>query len=132
LKFKNRIGAIFHDADWIAGVDDDENIQQDTEDDKAYDDNENKDPEEDENINKEYNRINKDELEELIEDKKNKAIPTNIEKMKDKAKMKPREKKKNQKTMEWPSYANKKRTLKEANLKDLQERADHCRDSSLT
>jgi hypothetical protein len=28
LKFKNRKGAIFHDADWIAGVDYDENIQQ--------------------------------------------------------------------------------------------------------
>jgi hypothetical protein len=35
LKFKNRKGAIFHDADWIAGVDYDENIQQDADDDKA-------------------------------------------------------------------------------------------------
>jgi hypothetical protein len=28
LKFKNRQGAIFHNADWIAGVDYDENTQQ--------------------------------------------------------------------------------------------------------
>jgi hypothetical protein len=28
LKFKNCKGTIFHDADWIAGVDNDENIQQ--------------------------------------------------------------------------------------------------------
>jgi nucleoside permease NupC len=28
LKFKNQKGAIFHNADWIAGVDYDENIQQ--------------------------------------------------------------------------------------------------------
>jgi hypothetical protein len=27
LKFKNRKGAIFHNADWIAGVEYDENIQ---------------------------------------------------------------------------------------------------------
>jgi hypothetical protein len=41
LKFKNRKGAIFHNADWIAGVDYDETIQQDTDDDKAYEDDEN-------------------------------------------------------------------------------------------
>jgi hypothetical protein len=28
LKFMNQKGAIFHNADWIAGVDYDENIQQ--------------------------------------------------------------------------------------------------------
>jgi hypothetical protein len=50
LKFKNRKGAIFHDADWIAGVDYDDNIPQDTEDNKAYDDDENEDPEDDENM----------------------------------------------------------------------------------
>jgi hypothetical protein len=32
LKFKNRKGTIFHDADWIAGVDYDDNIPQDAED----------------------------------------------------------------------------------------------------
>jgi hypothetical protein len=36
LKFKNQKGAIFHDADWIAGVDYDESIQQ--EDDQQDDD----------------------------------------------------------------------------------------------
>jgi hypothetical protein len=34
LKFKIRTGAIFHDADWIAGVDYNDNIPQDAEDDK--------------------------------------------------------------------------------------------------
>jgi hypothetical protein len=60
LKFKNRKGAIFHDADWIAGEDFDENIQQDADNNKAYDDDENKDQEEDEDINDEYDRIDKD------------------------------------------------------------------------
>jgi hypothetical protein len=62
LKFKNRKGAIFHDADWIAGVDYDENIPQDAEEDEAYDDDENKDPEDDKNINGKYDRIDEDEL----------------------------------------------------------------------
>jgi hypothetical protein len=47
LKFKNRKGAIFHNAQWIAGVDYDENIQQEDEDDEAYDKEENEDPDED-------------------------------------------------------------------------------------
>jgi hypothetical protein len=47
LKFKNRKGAIFHNADWIAGVDYDENTQQEDDDDKEYDDKENEDPDED-------------------------------------------------------------------------------------
>jgi hypothetical protein len=51
LKFKNCKGTIYHDADWIAGVDYAKNIQQDSQDDEAYDDDENEDPEEDENIN---------------------------------------------------------------------------------
>jgi hypothetical protein len=45
LKFKNRKGAIFHDADWIAGVDYDENIQKNA-DDEAYDNDENENQEE--------------------------------------------------------------------------------------
>jgi hypothetical protein len=53
FKFKNRKGAIFHDADWIAGVEYNNN-QQDTDDDKAYDDNENKNQEEDEEIDDKY------------------------------------------------------------------------------
>jgi hypothetical protein len=61
----------------------------------------------------------------------NKPIPTNIEKMKDKAAMKPREKNNNRMTMETQSYRNKKPTHKEVNLEDPQGRADQCRDSSL-
>jgi hypothetical protein len=75
LKFKNRKGAIVHDADWIAGVDYDDNIPQDAEDDKAYDDDENEDPEDDENIDDEYDRINEDELKDLIEDEKEQTNP---------------------------------------------------------
>jgi hypothetical protein len=73
LKFKNRKGAIFHNADWIAGVDYDENIQQDNN--KAYDDNENGDPEQDKEIDKEYDRIDEDEIKDLIEDQREQANP---------------------------------------------------------
>jgi hypothetical protein len=75
LKFKNQKGAIFHDADWIAGVDYDDNIPQDAEDKEAYDDNENEDPEDDENIDNEYDRIDEDELEDLIEDEREQTNP---------------------------------------------------------
>jgi hypothetical protein len=75
LKFKNQKGSIFHDADWIAGVDYDDNIPQDAEEEEAYDDNENKDPEDDENIDDEYDHIDEDELEDLIEDKREQTNP---------------------------------------------------------
>jgi hypothetical protein len=75
LKFKNRKGAIFHNADWIAGVDYDENIQQDADYDKAYDDDENEDPEDDKNIDDEYDQIDEEELKDLIEDKREQTNP---------------------------------------------------------
>jgi hypothetical protein len=75
LKFKNRQGAIYHNADWIAGVDYDENIQQDADGNKAYDDNENRDPEQDEEIDKEYDRIDEDKIKDLIEDQREQANP---------------------------------------------------------
>jgi hypothetical protein len=50
-----------------------------------------------------------------LKTKENRPIPINILKMKTKAMMKPREKKKKQKTTEPPSYPNKKRNCKEAN-----------------
>jgi hypothetical protein len=75
LKFKNQKGAIFHDADWIAGVDYDENIPQDAEDNKAYDDNENEDPVDDVNIDNKYDRIDKDEVKDLIEDEREQTNP---------------------------------------------------------
>jgi hypothetical protein len=65
-----------------------------------------------------------------LKTKGNKPIPTNIMKIKTKAKMKPR-KRKNQKMIERPLYPNKRRNLKEANLEDLQERANQCQDVSL-
>jgi hypothetical protein len=70
LKFKNRKGAILHDADWIAGVDYNENIQQDADDDEAYEDDETRDQEQDEEIDDEYNRIDEEELEDLIKDQR--------------------------------------------------------------
>jgi hypothetical protein len=75
LKFKNRTGAIFHDADWIAGVDYDENIQQDADDDEAYEDDENEDQEQDDEIDIEYDRIDEEEIEDLIEDQREQANP---------------------------------------------------------
>jgi hypothetical protein len=56
-------------------VDYNDNIPQDAEDDEAYDDNENKDPEDDKNIGDEYNQIDEDELEDLIEDKREQTNP---------------------------------------------------------
>jgi hypothetical protein len=47
LKFKNRKGTIFHNADWIAGVDYDENVQQEDDYDEDYYENNNNDPDED-------------------------------------------------------------------------------------
>jgi hypothetical protein len=55
-------------------VDYDENIQQEPQDDEAYEDDENKDPEEDENIDGKYDRIDEDELEDLIEDEREQTI----------------------------------------------------------
>jgi hypothetical protein len=75
LKFKNRKGTIYHDADWIAGVDYDENTQQDLQDDKAYEEDENEDQEEDENINNKYNRIDEEELKDLIDDEREQTNP---------------------------------------------------------
>jgi hypothetical protein len=69
LKFKNGKGTIFHDADWIAGVDYDENIQQEDDYDEDYDENDNDDPDEDINDDQ-YDQIDKDELEDLSEDAK--------------------------------------------------------------
>jgi hypothetical protein len=69
LKFKNCKGAIFHDADWIARVDYDENIQQEDDYDEDYDENDNNDPDEDIDDDQ-YDRIDKDELEDQSKDAK--------------------------------------------------------------
>jgi hypothetical protein len=75
LKFKNRKGTIFHNADWIAGVDYDENIQQDADDDEASEDDENRDQEQEKEIDEEYNRIDEEEIEDLIQDQWEQANP---------------------------------------------------------
>jgi hypothetical protein len=69
LKFKNRKGATFHDADWIAGVEYDENIQQEDDYDEDNDENDNNDPDEDIDDNQ-YDQIDKDEQEDLSKDTK--------------------------------------------------------------
>jgi hypothetical protein len=74
LKFKNRKGAILHDADWIAGVDSDENIQQEDDYNKDYGKEENEDPDEDIEDDQ-YDRIDKDELEDLYEDAREEDNP---------------------------------------------------------
>jgi hypothetical protein len=67
LKFKNRKGAIFHNADWIAGVDYDENTQQEDDYDEDYDNEDNDDPDEDIKDDQ-YDQINEDEIEDLNKD----------------------------------------------------------------
>jgi hypothetical protein len=123
LKFKNRKGAIFHHADWIAGVDYDENIQQDADDDKAYNDDENGDPEQHKEIDKEYNQINEDEIEDLIEDQQEQA---NIVMKKNKAIMKP------MMMTQTQSFWNKEANHKGVNQEDPSGRADPCQDLNLT
>jgi hypothetical protein len=74
LKFKNQTGIIFHNADWIAGVDYDENTQQEDDYDKDYDKEDNEDPDE-EIQDDQYNRINEDELEDLNKDTREEDNP---------------------------------------------------------
>jgi hypothetical protein len=74
LKFKNGKGAIFHNADWIAGVDYDENIQQEDDFNKDYDKEDNEDPDEDIEDDQ-YNRIDEDELEDLNKDAREEDNP---------------------------------------------------------
>jgi hypothetical protein len=74
LKFKNCKGTIFHDADWIAGVDYDENLQQEDDYDKDYNEDDNKDPDEDIKDDQ-YNGINEDELEDLNKDAREEDDP---------------------------------------------------------
>jgi hypothetical protein len=62
---------------------------------------------------------------------RNKPIPTNIAKMKNKAKMKPK-RTMNQMTTQMQSFWNKEPNHKEVNQEDLLGRADPCRDSNLT
>jgi hypothetical protein len=74
LKFKNCKGTIFHNADWIAGVNCDENIQQEDDYDKDYNEEDNEDPDEDIKDDQ-YNQINEDELEDLDKDAREEDNP---------------------------------------------------------
>jgi hypothetical protein len=74
LKFKNRKGAIFHDANWIAGVDYDENTQQEDDYNKDYDKEDNEDPDEDIKDDQ-YDRIDEDEIEDLNKDAREEDNP---------------------------------------------------------
>jgi hypothetical protein len=70
LKFKNRNGIVFHDADWIAGVDYDENDDEEYNQDETYEDTE---QDEDEELEGD---IDQEEIEELLRDKRQRANPT--------------------------------------------------------
>eukprot|EP00978_Attheya_sp_CCMP212_P000843 scaffold1766_cov39-Attheya_sp.AAC.3 len=67
LKFKNRHGVIFHDADWIAGVDYDDNDEEEEEDD---DETYHHDPEDDQNEEEleEQEQIDPNEVDDIISD----------------------------------------------------------------
>jgi hypothetical protein len=71
LKFKNRHGVIFHDADWIAGVDYDENDEDDDD-----DDNDENQQEADDDLNgEELEQIGPDEVDDLILDEREEGNP---------------------------------------------------------
>jgi hypothetical protein len=72
LKFKNRHGVIFHDADWIAGVDYEENEDNDNADDDKEYDNEN----EEDDYEEELEQIDPAELDDLISDERDVGNPT--------------------------------------------------------
>ena len=70
LKFKNRHGVIFHDADWLAGVDyedeDEEECEENADEDEEYEDSEEQDIELEEAEN-----IDPGEINDIIEDEAN-------------------------------------------------------------
>ena len=68
LKLKNRHGVIFHDADWLAGVDyeDEDEHDEDADEDKEYEDN----GEQDEEL-EEATSIDPREINDVIEDEAN-------------------------------------------------------------
>jgi hypothetical protein len=72
LKFKNRHGVVFHDADWIAGVDYDNNDNDDNE----NEDNEYNHQNEDDEIEEEFEQLDQQELDDLISDERTQGNPT--------------------------------------------------------
>ena len=78
LKFKNRKGIIFHDADWIAGVDYEDDGTENTDDDEYQKDEQyQQEVEEDDNINEEeLEQIDPGEVEDIILDAKDEYNPT--------------------------------------------------------
>ena len=70
LKFKNRHGVIFHDADWLAGVDyedeDEDEREENADEDEEYEDSEEQDIE-----LKEAENIDPGEIDDIIDDEAN-------------------------------------------------------------
>jgi hypothetical protein len=130
LKFKNCKGAIFHDADWIAGVDYDENIQQDADDDKANEDDENE--EQDKDIDEEYDQIDDEEIEDLIEDHWEQANPNQHREDEGQGDDEAEEEEQSDDDANAVILEQETKSQKEVNLEDPQGRADQCRDSNLT
>ena len=75
LKFKNRHGVIFHNADWIAGVDYDDNDDANQEDDDEEYHHEAEDDENKEEV-EEQEQIDPDEVDNIISDAKEHINPT--------------------------------------------------------
>jgi hypothetical protein len=75
LKFKNRNKIIFHDADWIAGVDYDDN-EEDNDDESYTEEDDNDENEEDERV---LDPIDQDEIDDIISDAHGHTNPTTTE-----------------------------------------------------
>ena len=78
LTFKNRNGIVFHDADWIAGVDYDENQENDNDDEYHQDEAYQQDVEYDKNDDNEQglDEIDPEEVEDIILDNRDNDNPT--------------------------------------------------------
>jgi hypothetical protein len=112
-------GAIFHNADWIAGVDYDENIHQDK-DNEAYDDGGNKNPKDKQEdiYEDEYGQIDEDKFKDLIEDTRQDANP-NKHLQEDELEGQQRSQRRQQKMKGQPKYWNKNQICKEAIAKKV-------------
>ncbi|WP_288992819.1 polyprotein of Ty1/Copia retrotransposon [uncultured Marinobacter sp.] len=71
LKFKNRNGIIYHDADWIAGVDYDDDEENEDNDEQYYD---NEDEEIEDQL-EQYEQIDPDEIDDIIQDARQNTNP---------------------------------------------------------
>jgi hypothetical protein len=79
LKFKNRNGMIFHDADWIAGVDYDDNQEENKDNDEEYHDEQQAEDDGNDETKHELKPIDPGEVEDIILDAREDHNPTKLE-----------------------------------------------------